>query len=401
MNQDFLPYGRHVIDDDDVAAVVSVLKGDWLTTGPSVTAFERALAERVNAPYAACCANGTAALHLSMLALQVGPGDCVIVPAMTFLATANAVRFVGADVVFADVDPDTGLLTPETFQRALDRAHGPIKAVIPVHLNGHSVDMKSIAAIADRRNVAIVEDACHAIGGTQTTSEGPLAPVGSCASSKMAIFSFHPVKSIAMGEGGAITTRDGDLAERVVRLRAHGMIKDKSRFALKNAAFDDNGDANPWYYEMPEIGFNYRVSDINCALGLSQLRKLDRNLAARERLAGFYDAGLLKLDNLLHPVPRPREGASGWHLYVVLIDFDAAGVARSAVMRQLHERGIGSQVHYFPVCHQPYYRQLYGSTAVPGADEYYRRALTLPLYPTMTQEDVARVIDALDQILRH
>ena len=299
MTEKFLPYGRQVIDDDDIAAVVAVLKGDFLTTGPTVEKFEAAFAERVGARFAVACSSGTAALHLATLAAGLGEGDSAIVPTVTFLATANAVRFVGADVVFADVDKATGLLRPEDLEMAIAASSGNAKAVLPVHLGGQSADMAAIAKIAKRHGMIVIEDACHALG--TTLDDGV---VGDCQHSAMAAFSFHPVKTIAMGEGGAVTTNDPVLYEKLTRLRNHGMTRDPQRFSNDDLAFGDDGSPNPWYYEMPEVGFNYRASDIHCALGLSQLRKLDAFVSARRSLADTYDRLLAPFA----PYDRPSNG---------------------------------------------------------------------------------------------
>ncbi len=386
-----LPYGRHLIEEDDISAVVEVLRGDWLTTGPAVERFEVGLAEATGARHAVACANGTAALHLAALALELGPGDAAVVPAITFVATANAVRLVGAEVVFADVDPDTGLMRPEDLEAALARADRPVRAVLPVHLAGQTADMAAIGALARARGLRVVEDACHAIGGVDP--EG--APVGACRHGDAATFSFHPVKTIAMGEGGAVTTNDDALAARVRSMRNHGLTRDPARWSQADEGFGPQGQANPWYYEMPEPGLNYRASDINCALAASQLGKLDRFAARRRALVERYDALVANLAPAVRPLGRVSGCVPAWHLYVVLVDFDAAGVDRGTVMRRLGERGIGSQVHYIPVHRQPYYRARVGQLRLPGADAYYARTLTLPLFPAMMDEDVERVVTSL------
>ena len=393
----FLPYGRQLIEDDDVAAVASVLRGDFLTTGPTVKAFEAAFAAKVDAPHAIACSSATAGLHLACLAAGIGPGDKVIVPTLTFLASANAATYVGADVVFADVDPETGLMTPATLEAAFARAGGPVKAVFPVQLAGQMESPVAIAEIAARHGALVIEDACHALGASYTTPEG-VAPLGACRHAAMAVFSFHPVKTIAMGEGGAVTTRDPLLAERLQRLVSHGMHKDPARFVNRDLGFDATGAPNPWYYEMPEPGYNYRASDIHCALGLSQLKKLDRFVAARARLAARYDRLLAPLAPRLAPIRRVAGCTPAWHLYAVLIDFEAIGLERSAVMKALLERGVGTQVHYIPVHLQPFYRRRAGALALPGAERYYARSLSLPLFPAMSEADVDRVVDALQTI---
>ena len=396
--QPFLPYARHLIDEEDIAAVTEVLRGDWLTTGPAVAAFEEALAAKVGARFAVSCTSGTAALHLATLALGLGEGQVSVVPSLTFLATANATRHAGGEVAFADVDPETGLAGEDTLEAAIQRAGvDPVKAIYPVHLNGQCVDMRAVGRLAAKYGLRVIEDACHALGAEVRTAagEGDGVAVGGCQDSDMAIFSFHAVKAIAMGEGGAVTTNDAALHERLVRLRNHGMVRDGQAFQNAALALDEAGAANPWYYEMPEIGFNYRASDIHCALGLSQLAKLDRFVAARRELVRRYDERLEDLAPAVRPVRRVEGCIPAWHLYVVLIDFAALGADRAAVMRRLRAAGIGAQVHYLPLHLQPYYQNRYGAQSLPGAERYYARALTLPLFAGMTAADVERVVEAL------
>lgn len=390
----FLPYGRQAVDDDDIAAVTAVLRGDWLTTGPAVEAFERAFAETTGATHAVSCANGTAALHLAALALGLREGDLAIVPAITFLATANAVRFTGAEVVFADVDPETGLITRETIDAALARLsaaeRGRIRAILPVHLNGQVCEMAPIASAAARHNWSVVEDACHALGARYDDG----GPVGG-ASASLACFSFHPVKTITTGEGGVVTTASGAMAERLMRFRSHGMVRNAAQFVETAAAFDSGGAVNPWYYEMPEPGYNYRLSDIHAALGLQQLRKLARFVARRAELVAKYDGLLAPLAPRIRPIRRRPGAGSAWHLYPVLFEFAALGIERGAVMRRLRERGVGTQVHYIPVHRQPYYRARYGAIELPGADAYYERVLSLPLFVGLSEGEVERTVHAL------
>jgi dTDP-4-amino-4,6-dideoxygalactose transaminase len=374
-----------------------VLRGDYLTTGPAVAAFEAALLDATGAAYAVACANGTAALHLAMLALGIGPGDVVIVPSMTFLASANGARYVGADVCFADVDPDTGLMTVDTLRAARARAPKPPRAAVVVHLNGQTADLDGLADAAGP-DIELVEDACHALGTTHAYRDGQ-ALVGDGRRSRAACFSFHPVKTVAAGEGGAVITRDPKLAERLARLRNHGMTREPHRFLVRDLAFDAGGAANPWHYEMPEIGFNYRLSDINCALGASQLAKLPRFAARRVDLARRYDELLAPLAPLVRPVARVPWSKPVWHLYAVHIDFPAAGKTRARVMTELRTRGIGTQVHYIPVHRQPYYVALYGKADLPGTDAYFSRQLSLPLFYGMADTDVDQVVDALRGVL--
>jgi UDP-4-amino-4,6-dideoxy-N-acetyl-beta-L-altrosamine transaminase len=396
-----LPYGCQAVDDDDIAAVVAVLRGDWLTTGPTTRAFEEALAERCGTAHAVACANGTAALHLACLALDIGPGDAVIVPAVTFAATANAARLAGAEIVFADVDSDNGLMGSLELRDAIARAQAAghrLKAVLPVHLAGQCADVEEIASVARHHGLAVIDDACHAIGTTYRRHDGHWAPVGSGLDSDMTVLSFHPVKTITSGEGGAVLTPHRQLAERLERLRGHGIVRDPAAFQDRAAGFDQ-AEVNPWYYEMAELGLNYRLSDLNCALGLSQLKKLDRFAAARQELAARYDHQLADLAPLLRPIARNAACRPVLHLYPVLIDFAAAGQSRGQISRSLAERGIRTQVHYIPVPRQPYYRQRYGEPSLPGADAYYRRTLSLPLFVGMADRDVDHVAATLRAML--
>jgi len=381
----FLPYGRQTIEDDDIAAVAEALRGDFLTTGPTVEAFETAFAAKVGADHAVAVSNGTATLHLAMMALGVGEGDVCIAPSVTFLATANCARYVGAEVVFADVDPDSGLMTPETLAEALDRAAGRrVKAILPVHLRGDVCDLPGLKALADARGAALVEDAPHALGSIGTF-DGLAHPVGDGAYSSFASFSFHPVKTLATGEGGMLTTNDAPLADRARRLRSHGMVR--------------TAGGDPWWYEMPELGFNYRIPDVLCALGLSQLDKLDRFVARRRELTALYARLLPERAPKARLASSPSHSTPALHLLTVLVDFEGLGLTRRAVVEALKAKGVGTQVHYIPVHRQPYYVNRQGLADLPGADAWYARCLPLPLYPAMTDGDVERVADALAEVL--
>lgn len=400
MSDKFLPYSRQCLDEDDLAAVAAVLRSDWLTTGPKVEAFEEALLAEVGARFAISCSSGTAALHLAALAYGLGPGDAVVVPALTFLASANAARFVGADVIFADVDAEAGLMRETHLRDALARAgDGKARAVIPVHYAGQCADAEAIWAVAQENGLAVIEDACHAIGTTYDIGNAGSATVGDCRASHMAVFSFHPAKTVTMGEGGAVTTNDESLARRLRRFRNHGMVRDGDAFENPALAFSASGKPNPWYYEMPEVGFNYRATDIHCALGLSQLGKLARFVDRRRALAARYDELLRPLAPLVRPLRRVDGCRPAWHLYVVLVDFEAAGLERAELMVRLREAGIGTQVHYLPLHLQPYYRELYGHQELPGAEAFYARILSLPLYPELQDSEVDYIVDTLARIL--
>jgi UDP-4-amino-4,6-dideoxy-N-acetyl-beta-L-altrosamine transaminase len=377
----FLPYGRQTIDDDDVAAVAAALRDDFLTTGPRVEAFEAAFAEVVGARHAVACATGTAALHLALLALDVRPGEVCVVPSITFLATANCARYVGAEVMFADVDPASGLMTPATLAAALDRCAGrKVAAVLPVHLRGDIAELPALRALADGVGAALVEDACHALG-SEMAFDGVTARAGDNRYGALAAFSFHPVKTLTTGEGGMVTTHDPVLAARLRTFRSHGMVRPE-------------GGAS-WWYEMPRIGFNYRLPDVLCALGLSQLAKLPRFIERRWALARRYERALADLAPVIRLAARPAWSRPSLHLMAVLIDFPAVRRSRAEVMEALKARGVGSQVHYIPVHRQPYYQARYGALDLPGADAWYAQCLSLPLYPGMEEADVGRVADAL------
>ena len=398
MSRPMLRYGRQCIEQDDIDAVVAVLKSDFLTTGPTVEAFEAAFVDATGAREAVACSSGTAALHMMAMALDLSADDSVVVPSMTFMGTASAMRLTGAEVIFADVNPDTGLMEAAHLEDALSRAGlRRVKAAIPVHLNGWTCDMATLAAVADKHGVTLLEDAAHAIG-TTVVENGKRVPVGACTHSRMAIFSFHPVKTITSAEGGAVTTNDPSLAARLRRLRSHGITHKADEFVDRAAAFDAKGEPNPWYHEMHEPAPNYRLSDVHCALGLSQLKKLNRFVTRRRELADRYDKALAPLAPVIRPVPRAPDCDPGLHLYAVLIDFKALGLDRATVMQLLRERGVGTQVHYIPVHRQPYYRRRYGDLELAGADTYYARELSLPLFPDMHDDDVDRVVDALTSI---
>ena len=400
-----LPYSRHAIDEDDIAAVAEVLRGDWLTTGPKVHDFEAALAQRCGADFAISCTNGTAALHLACLALGIGPDHTVIVPTMTFAATANAARLAGAEVFFADCDPESGLMQLPQFEAALaqlKRDGCRAAAVFPVDLAGQCADVETIAACARHEGLAIVEDSCHALGTRYQRHDGSWTAVGGCGDSDITVFSFHPVKNIAAGEGGAALTRQPDLARRLAMFRNHGVNREAADFTDKEAGFESapgNPQVNPWYYEMTALGLNYRLSDINCALALNQLGKLEHFAAHRRRLAERYDARLAGLAPLLRPIQRSAHCRPAWHLYSVLIDFDASPLSRGQLVRALEARGIRTQVHYIPVHRHPYYRDRYGAISLPGAEAYYRRTLSLPLFVGMDEDDVDYVVETLGELL--
>jgi UDP-4-amino-4,6-dideoxy-N-acetyl-beta-L-altrosamine transaminase len=389
----FLPYGRQSLDDSDFAAVRHVLESDWLTTGPEVEKFETALCKATHSDFTVACSSGTAALHIAARALELGPGDGVIVPAITFAATANVVRLEGAEVIFADVDPTTGLMTTAHANAALCRTDSDItvKAVFPVHMAGQVFDPEAMAAFADENGLRIVTDACHALGGSYHDNDGKSHRVGSNDHDTMACFSFHPVKAIAMGEGGAVTTNDPAFAAALKKHRNHGIVRGE---LMTEADADE-----PWQYEVHDAGHNYRASDIHCALGRSQLGKLDQFLSKRRELVAIYEQLLAPLAPKVRPLSRSAGCEPAWHLFVALFDWPAIGLSRVEFMARLRDKGIGSQVHYIPVHQQPYYQNRYGTQHLPGAEAYYQACLSLPLYPALKKSDIERVVETIQNII--
>lgn len=388
-----IPYGRHHIDDDDIQAVANVLRSGALTQGPAIEAFERAVADYAGVKYAVAVSSGTAGLHLAAMAAGIGPGSSLITSPITFVATANAALYTGGRAVFADIDPATVNLSPQRLEEAL-RQHPDARAVFPVHFAGLSCDMPAIKAIADRAGAVVVEDAAHAFGSVYPTGER----VGSCRYSLMTVFSFHPVKAIAAGEGGLITTNDEPTYRRLLRLRSHGINKANDPFQVPDQAQTD-GLRNPWYYEMQEIGYHYRITDLQCALVLSQFAKLEKFLARRRALAIAYDAAFAGL-RYARPAQRAGRDLSGHHLYVLRIDFGAIGKSRAQLMQELRARDIGSQVHYIPVPAHPLYRSR-GTRPedYPESQRYYGEALTIPLYFDLTDDEQQRVITAIAELV--
>lgn len=372
-----IPYGRQVIDASDRAAVGQVLRSPWLTQGPAVGAFEEALAAACGAKHAVACANGTAALHLACLTAGLGPGDEAIVPAITFAATANAALYCGAEPVIVDVRPDTVTMDPAALEKALTRR---TKAVLPVHFAGLPADMDAIARVARKRGLAIIEDAAHALGASYRG-----ARIGACDRSDMAILSFHPVKHVATGEGGAVLTNNAALRDRLRLLRSHGITRDP--------AFLEEESEGGWYYEMQSLGFNYRITDIQCALGASQLKKLPRFLKRRREIARLYAAAFQSDARVkLQFLPGDREHA--WHLFTIQV----APERRRALYDFLHARGIQANVHYIPVHRLPFYRRRgWEGKKLPAAEAYYAGALSLPMHAALTDADVRRVVAAVRQ----
>jgi UDP-4-amino-4,6-dideoxy-N-acetyl-beta-L-altrosamine transaminase len=384
MSNLFLPYGRQCIEDDDVQAVVATLTADYLAQGPQVEQMEATICKITGARYCVVMSSATACLHLAVTALGLPPGSEGITTPITFVATSNSLIYNGLVPRFADIDSRTYCIDPGQVERQItDRT----RVLLPVDFAGQPANMARIRGIADAHGLKVIEDAAHAIGSVYPGG----ARVGSCLYSDMTIFSFHPVKTVTTGEGGAVTTNDKGLYDRLTTLRSHGIIKEPELIA------DYPG---PWYQEMDELGFNYRMTDIQAALGNSQLKKLERFKARRRQIMVRYNEAFKGMRHLTTPFEAPGADTC-FHLYVVLIDFAALGTTRRDVMAQLTAAGVGTQVHYIPVVYQPYYKTRYFTRRgdFPVADAYYDRALSLPFFPRMDDEDVEKVIRTVRRVV--
>jgi perosamine synthetase len=374
-----IPYGRQSIGEDDICAVVEVLRSDWLTTGPKVPEFEKAFADFVGTKEAVAVNSGTAALHAAVTALEIGPGDEVIVPAITFAATANCVVFRGATPVFADVDPQTLLIRPDQIDAKITSR---TKAVIAVDYAGHPADYDAIRPITDRHGIALVADSCHALGASyKGRSAGSLTD--------LSVFSFHPVKHITTGEGGMITTDNENYAKSMRTFRNHGITTDHRQRESQGS----------WFYEMVELGYNYRLTDIQCALGLSQLNKVPLFLDKRRAIANRYDEVFCNIPSV-SPLLVSADVIHAYHLYVVQLDFDRLGTDRKTLFQSLRQQGIGVNVHYIPVYLHPFYRNRFKTKKglCPVSEAAYERILSLPIHAEMTEQDAGVVCTAFKEI---
>lgn len=371
MDRKYIPYGRQSINEEDIATVVETLRSDYLTTGPKVAEFEAAVADYCGAKYAVAVANGTAALHIACMAAGIGPGDEVITSPITFVASANCALYCGAKPVFADIDSRTYNISPEEIEKKITNR---TKAIIPVHFSGQPCDMDAIREIARNHNLIVIEDAAHALGADYKGKK-----IGS--GSEMAILSFHPVKHITTGEGGMVLTNDEELFRKLNLYRTHGITRDASMMTHPDA------DA-PWYYEQVDLGYNYRITDIQCALGISQLKRLDEFVARRRELVKRYNEAFADMEEII--TPYQLEGCnSSYHIYVLQLVHHS----RKELFRRLRQAGIGVMVHYIPVYTQPYYRTHgYEAVCCPNSELYYERAISLPLYPDLTEEEQDYVI---------
>jgi UDP-4-amino-4,6-dideoxy-N-acetyl-beta-L-altrosamine transaminase len=382
VRETLLPYGRQSISEEDIQSVVEVLRSDWLTTGPKIGEFEEALAAQVGAKYAVAFSSGTAALHAAAFAAGLKPGDEAITSPLTFAATANCVLYQGASPVFADVSSDTLNLDPDQFSQCITPN---TRAVLPVAYAGHPADLAPILALAESHGIIVIEDACHALGAEYRGRR-----TGSVA--HMTVFSFHPVKHVATGEGGMVTTDRADFAGSLRRFRNHGISSDARQ----------RSDSGEWHYEMVALGFNYRLSDIACALGISQLKKLDMNLARRREIAARYSAAFRSLRGLIAPSVRPDVNPA-WHLYPIRLNFARLRADRAGIFRALRAENIGVNVHYIPVHLHPYYRGRFGYRGgeYPVAEAAYGQIISLPMFHGMTDKDIQDVIAAVEKVFNH
>jgi UDP-4-amino-4,6-dideoxy-N-acetyl-beta-L-altrosamine transaminase len=372
----YIPYGRQLIEEDDIKAVIDALQSDYLTTGPKIEEFEQAVANYTGAKYAVAVANGTAALHIACLAAGITEGDEVITSPITFAASSNCVLYCGGKPVFADIEMDSYNINPLEIEKLIT---DKTKAIIPVHFTGQPCDMEEITRIARKHNLIVIEDAAHALGATYGEKK-----IGCI--SDMTILSFHPVKHITTGEGGMILTNSKELYQRMKLFCTHGITRDEN-LLLKNDG--------PWYYEQQELGFNYRITDIQCALGISQMKKLPKFLERRKEIAKRYDMELGDVKDLqLPPQKSLRENA--WHLYVILVPAER----RRELFNSLRQVGIGVNVHYVPVYQHPYYQKNgYDTVHCPNAEEYYSRAISIPMYAGLTDEMQTIVIEEIKKLM--
>jgi UDP-4-amino-4,6-dideoxy-N-acetyl-beta-L-altrosamine transaminase len=399
-----LPYGRQTISEEDIQAVIAALRSDFLTQGPLIEEFEKRFAEKVGAKHAVAVNNATAALHLAMRIAGIGQGDRVVTSPITFLASANAAAYVGATPDFSDIDPVSYTLDPVTLEK---NWLPDTTAVVAVDYAGQACDLPEISRIARARGAIVIDDACHATGGAFHSSAAPGKSwkLGGNPWADITTFSFHPVKTMTTGEGGMLVTDRKDWADHARILRSHGIVRDPAQFisATESDAADPLAEKGPWFYEMQELGYNYRLTDIQCALGLSQLNRLDSFIARRREIVAAYNKGFADFPHVVRPGLRNPSDAltTSWHLYSVQIAFSAIGKTRTQVMAALRGLGVGSQVLYVPVHLQPWYRKTfsYALGKCPVAEQFYRQTLSLPLYPAMDDNDTAAVISAVKKVI--
>lgn len=393
MKKDPIPYGKHFIDEDDIKSVIDVLRNQNLTQGKNVDQFEEAVAQFVGAKYAVAMSSWTSGLHMACIAAGIKRGTKVITSPITFVASSNAALYCDAEPIFVDIDPDTINVDCNHLEEAL-KNNNQVKAIIPVHYAGLPCDMENIQILGKKYQSYIIEDAAHALGAKY--ADGSM--VGSCKYSDMTGFSFHPVKSIAAGEGGMITTNNEEIYNKLIKLRSHGINKLNDKLIDSDLAYT-RGIKNPWYYEMQELGYNYRITDIQCALGKSQLLKLPSFLKRRLELARVYDEAFSNLDNV-YPIHNNFRDFSSHHLYVLRINYKALNTNRAEFMNNLVKENIITQVHYMPVTSHPYYKSLgYKTSDYPSANKFYDEAISIPLYYSLSDAEQKKVINAILSLL--
>jgi len=389
----FLPYSRQYIDKKDILEVSKTLKKDFITQGPKINEFEKSFAKYVGSKYAVACATGTAALHISCQSLNLGIGGNLLTSPITFVASANCAQFVGADTHFADVNPDNYCISSSSLEKILKKKK--IDIIVIVHMSGHSADLDEIYRLKCKYGFKIIEDSCHALGGKYKNKK-----IGSCFYSEISTFSFHPVKPITTGEGGMITTNDEKIYKKLLKFRTHGIHKNSQEFINNDLAFDHSGNTNQWYYEMNDLGYNYRITDIQSALGNSQLKKLDRFIEARRKIAKIYDKGFSSNEFIKTPKVSPNI-KHAYHLYTLMIDFKKLRKTRNELMKQLEKFNIGTQVLYIPVHLQPYYSKKYGFKLgdFPVAEKYYDNCLSIPIFPDLKKSEINYVIEKINYLV--
>ena len=387
-----IPYGKHHVDEEDIKSVIKVLKSDNLTQGPLIDAFEKEISKYVGAKYSVALTSCTAGLHLAAIVSKINKGKVLLTSPITFVATANSSLYCNGETIFADIDSSTINISIDSIKKIISQKK--VHAIAPVHFGGLPCNMKKIKEIADEVGAIIYEDAAHAFGASFPDG----SKVGSCKYSDMTIFSFHPVKSIATGEGGVVTTNDKYLYERLLRLRNHGIEKNQDNFQSKNNSIT-NGINNPWYYEMQELGYHYRITDIQCALGLSQLKKIDKFIMKRRELAKKYDLAFENLKNC-EPIQKNMRDFSSNHLYILRINFKKLSKTRASLMEELKNVGIMTQVHYIPVISHPYFQKKnYKESNFPNCYNYYNSALSIPLFYNLTDKQQSYVIDQVKKLI--
>lgn len=383
LNMRYIPYGKHYIDSDDIKEVMKVLRSDWITQGPKIEEFEEKLTRYCGAKYAVAVSSGTAALHIACLTAGIKKGDEIITSPITFIASANCVLYCGGKPVFSDVQEDTINIDPEKIQENITKR---TKAIIPVHFAGYPCDLKEIYKIAKRHRLILIEDAAHALGAEYKGTK-----VGSCKYSDMTVFSFHPVKHITTGEGGAVTTNDKNLYTRLLNLRNHGIYKSNGLQKQKG----------PWFYEMGHLGYNYRITDFQCALGISQLKKLDTFLKKRTQIAQGYNRAFERYRDLLKPpIYSNKDKKHAWHLYILRLNLENFKKKRRYIFEKLRSHGLGVQVHYIPVYTHPFYQENgYKNLRCNSAEKYYKECISLPIFPDLKKAEIKYIIEVAGNIL--